>query len=117
MPNQEIAAKRYAGAVFGLARSENALDRWRAELQTIAGVFSEPEMLGLLGNAKVPVSTKTEMLQRTLTGVSPMALNFAQLLVRRRRENLAQQVADAFGVMVDEHMGIAHADVTTAVQV
>jgi F-type H+-transporting ATPase subunit delta len=117
MPNQEIAAKRYAEAVFDIAREQQAFDRWRADLQAVAGVFGDPEMLGLLENAKLAVAAKTDLLRRTLTGVSPVAFNFAQLLVRRRRENLAQQIADAFNTMLDEHRGIAHAEVTTAVAV
>jgi F-type H+-transporting ATPase subunit delta len=114
---REIAATRYAEAVFGIAREQRTIDRWQSDLQTVGAVFSNPEVLGLLENATVPAAAKEDVLQRTLAGVSPLALNFARLLVRRRRYSLAPQVADDFRALADEYLGIAHAEVTTVVDV
>jgi F-type H+-transporting ATPase subunit delta len=114
---REIAARRYAEAVFQIARDQGTLDQWRADLQTIAGVFADPEVLGLLENANVPHEAKEDVLDRTLQEVSPLALNFARLLVQRRRVALAPQVADVFRELADAYLGIAHAEVTTAVDV
>jgi F-type H+-transporting ATPase subunit delta len=114
---REIAATRYAEAVFGIAREQRTIDRWQSDLQTVGAVFSNPEVLGLLENATVPAAAKEDVLQRTLAGVSPLALNFARLLVQRRRYSLAPQVADDFRALADEYLGIAHAEVTTVVDV
>ncbi len=114
---REIAATRYAEAVFGIAREQRTIDRWQSDLQTVGAVFSNPEVLGLLENATVPAAAKEDVLQRTLAGVSPLALNFARLLVQRRRYALAPQVADDFRALADEYLGIAHAEVTTVVDV
>src|ERR1700722_11788730 len=96
---REIAAKRYAEAVFQIARDTQSLDRWRADLQSIAAVFGDPEVLGMLESGKVPQSAKDDMLIRTLAGVSAEALNYARLLVQRRRSALAPQVALYFDEM------------------
>lgn len=114
---REIAAKRYAEAVFQIARDEQRFDAWRADLQTVGAVFAEPEVLGLLESAKVPAPAKDELLTRALAGVSPAALNFARLLVQRRRVALAPQVAEYFRELADEYRGLAHADVVTAVPI
>src|SRR5205807_7039422 len=45
------------------------------------------------------------------------ALNFARLLVQRRRVALAPQVVEDFNQMADDYLGLAHAEVTTAVPV
>ncbi len=114
---REIAATRYAEAVFGIARDQQTLDQWRADLQTIGAVFSDPEVLGLLENATVPVAAKEDVLRRTLVGISPLALNYARLLVERRRFTLAPQIADDFRALADDYLGLAHAEVTTVVDV
>lgn len=114
---REIAARRYAEAVFQIARDSGSLDAWRLDLQTVAAVFADSEVLGLLENAAVPEAAKGEVLKRTLQGVSPLAMNYAQLLVQRRRVALAPQVADYFRTLADAYQGIAHAEVTTAVDV
>jgi len=114
---REIAAKRYAEAVFQIARDQGAIESWQRDLQTVAAVFADPEVLGLLESAKVPRQAKEDVLRRTLTGVSPLALNFARLLVQRRRVALAPQVADFFRELADAALGIAHAEVVTAIEI
>jgi F-type H+-transporting ATPase subunit delta len=114
---REIAAKRYAEAVFQIARDSQSLSAWRADLQAIGGVLGEPEILALLESGKVPEPAKFDLLRRSLAGVSPLALNFAMLLVQRRRVALAPQVTDFYFEMADNYLGIAHAEVTTAVPV
>src|SRR5437764_15254678 len=103
---REIAGKRYAEAAFQVAREQGTIARWRTDLQAIAGVFAEPEVLGLLESPKVPESAKEGVLSRTLTGSSPQAMNLARLLIQRRRVALAPQVAEDFGAMADDYLGI-----------
>ena len=117
MPAREIAAKRYAEAVFSLAREKGDLDRWALDLDTIAGTFADPQLFALLENSRVPEATKDGMLTRSLGAVSPLALNFAKLLVQKQRVMLAADVATFYRQMVDEERGIVHAEVTTAVAV
>lgn len=117
MPERNIAAKRYAEAVFGIAREHDTFDQWLRDLQSVAGVFGDEQAFGLLGNARVPESAKTDLLRRTLAGVSPEAMNFARLLVQRGRVGLAPGVVTYFREMVDNFRNVAHADVTTAVPV
>ncbi|HZQ35519.1 MAG TPA: ATP synthase F1 subunit delta [Dehalococcoidia bacterium] len=114
---REIAAKRYAEAVFQIARDQGTIDAWLRDLQTIGAVFAEPEVLGLLESAKVPPQAREDVLRRTLAGVSPLALNFARLLVQRRRVALAPQVTDFFRELADAYRGVAHAEVVTAVEI
>jgi F-type H+-transporting ATPase subunit delta len=117
VPAREIAAKRYAEAVFSLAREKGDLDRWALDLETIAGTFADPQLFALLENSRVPEATKNEMLTRSLGAIAPLALNFAKLLVQKQRAGLAADVADYFRQMVDEDRGIVHAEVTTAIAV
>lgn len=115
MPAREVAAKRYAQAVFALARDANTFDPWRADLAIIAELFADPTVAGYLAASKVPEEQKFTLLQRALPEVQPLALNLARLLVRKRRVALAPGIAEAFGAQLNTERGVAVAQVTTAV--
>lgn len=109
------AAKRYAQAAFGIASDANAITQWRAELNDVATVLAESGIAPVLADTKLPLERRLSLVDRALD-VSPLALNFAKLLVSKGRSGEARAVADAFDRMADEREGIAHASVTTAVE-
>jgi F-type H+-transporting ATPase subunit delta len=109
------AAKRYAQAAFGIASDAGAIPQWRSELNDIATVLSESAIAPILADPKVPLERRLALVDRALD-VSPLAKNFARLLVSKGRSGDARGAAEAFERMADEHDGIAHATVTTAVE-
>lgn len=109
------AARRYAQAAFGIARDTGTIASWRSELNDVATVLTESGLAPILSDARVPIEQRLSMVERTLD-VSPLVLNLAKLLVARGRAAEARAVADAFGRLADDHEGIAHAEVTTAVE-
>lgn len=117
MAERNIAAKRYAEGVFAVANEQAMFDEWARDLQTIAAKFGDPQLLRFLENSRIPDNGKFALLDRALDEVSREALNYARLLVQRRRVALAPAITDYFREMVEEHRGIAHAEVTTAVPV
>lgn len=115
MPGREVAAKRYAQAVFAIARDANATDRWRADLEALRALVAEPTVGGFLTSSAIPAARKVGMLERGLDGVDPLVLNFARLLVRKRRIGIIDQIIDVFDQLLNAQRGIVRAHVTTAV--
>jgi F-type H+-transporting ATPase subunit delta len=109
------AAKRYAQAAFGIARDAGTIATWRGQLNDVASVLSESGLAPALADSRVPVDQRAALVERVLD-VEPMVLNLARLLVAKGRSGEARAVAEAFGRMADDHEGIAHAQVTTAVE-
>ncbi|MGI8926775.1 MAG: ATP synthase F1 subunit delta [Tepidiformaceae bacterium] len=109
------AAKRYAQAAFGIAVDGESLAAWRSDLDDIAQVLSESAAAPVLADTHIPLEQRLAMVDRVLD-VQPFALNLARLLVTRGRSHDARAVADAFKRMADAREGIAHASVTSAVQ-
>ncbi len=109
------AARRYAQAAFGIARDTGTIASWRSELNDVATVLTESGLAPILSDARVPIEQRLSMVERTLD-VSPLVLNLAKLLVAKGRAAEGRAVADAFGRLADDHEGIAHAEVTTAVE-
>ncbi len=110
----EQAAKRYAQAAISLALEAKALAQWRADLNDIATVLAESDAAGMLADRKLPIDQRLGMVDRVLD-VQPLAMNLAKLLVAKGRSRDARLVADAFNRLADAVEGIAHAEVTTAV--
>lgn len=108
------AAKRYAQAAFSIARDAKSIPQWRSELDDIASVLAESQLAPVLADSKVPVARRLAVVERALD-ITPLALNFARLLVQKGRSGDARAVADAFGRLADADEGIVHAEITTAV--
>ncbi len=115
MPQSDPAARRYADAVFGIAHDTASHDRWLDDLGDIAQLFSEPTVYAFLISTRVSQDEKEQVLDNALPDLQSNARNFAKLLVRKRRANLAPQIIDAFRERLNSVRGIAEATVTTAV--
>jgi len=109
------SARRYAQAVFEIARDKGQLDLWRSDLARIAEAVSITELLAVMESPKVSFQDKSKLMAQQLEGVNPLALNLVYLLTAKSRLGLADQIADEYGRLVDAHRGIKHVLVTTAV--
>lgn len=112
----EQAARRYAQAVFGIAKDSDTFATWRTDLEDIAGLFVDSDAAGLFADNRVPVAKRQAYAERALD-VQPQALNLARLLIKKGRSSDARALAVIFETLADEHEGIAFARVTTAVPI
>jgi F-type H+-transporting ATPase subunit delta len=112
----ELAAKRYAQAAFEIALERDDVDAWLRDLQTLADLAAQPGVLGVLESNRIGGEEKERLLAAGLSGVGPLALNLARLLVDKGRFALADQVREEFAGLVDEHRGLAHGSIVTAVE-
>ncbi|MER3419578.1 MAG: F0F1 ATP synthase subunit delta [Chloroflexota bacterium] len=110
----EILARRYAEAVFAIAREHRTEDQWRDDLRSLADLVRHPQAGRFLTSFRVRREEKRRLLERALD-VSPLAMNLALLLLQRERLALAPRIAAAYEHMLDAARGVAHAEVTTAV--
>ena len=66
MARRESAARRYAEAAFEVATRDDALEAWRTELDTAAGVVADERIGRMLANPAVPLEQRTEMAKSIL---------------------------------------------------
>jgi F-type H+-transporting ATPase subunit delta len=109
------AAKRYAQAVFAIARESGAIAAWRSDLNDIASVLAESGLAPILADGKRPLTERQALIDQVLE-IQPAAANLAKLLVQKARTGEARALADAFTAMADAEEGRAKAVVTTAVE-
>lgn len=107
--------RRYAQAIFEIARETNELDRWLSDLQLIATLVGDTEIKAFLESPKLHFKEKESLLTERLEGINPLALNLVMLLVHRGRLHLASEIAAEYHRRLDNEQGIEHAEVSTAV--
>ena len=108
-------AKRYAEAVFGIARDRGNFDRWSDELARIAMAQQNREISAILATPAIGMPAKESVLTQFLVGASPEALNLVRLLLHKGRFSIAPQIAEHYAQMLNDYRGIATAEVTSAV--
>jgi F-type H+-transporting ATPase subunit delta len=111
------SARRHAQAVFQIALERGELDLWRGDLERISEAMKDPLVYAFLESPKIHFDEKARILSQSLEGINPLAMNLAYLLVARRRLGIAGDIVTEYQRLVDEHRGIAHAEVATAVPV
>jgi len=110
---KRLAAKRYAQAVFEIAREKNELEKWQAELARIAGLKKDAAVLGWLENPRAVADLKTQYLQQL--GLSPLGLNLVHILLNKGRLHLVDDISEEYQRLVARQQGLETAEVTTAV--
>lgn len=108
------AAKRYAQAVFSLAKERGTLDRWLDDLASLNDLMSDPAAAAFLESPAVPEARKLQVVDQALAAAQPEARNLAHMLVQRQRISIIPDLAQIYGAAVLEERGIVIAEVTTA---
>ena len=111
------AARRYAQAVFDLAKEAGTLDQWLADLKTLNSLFGSEQAVAMLEDPKLTPDAQNKIVDDLISKVQiePLVGNFIKLLVQRGRLASLPRIVELFGEMYNREKGIVIADVTTAV--
>jgi F-type H+-transporting ATPase subunit delta len=112
---RDPAAKRYAQAAFELGRERNELEAWEDGMRSLAAALASDEARAFVESPRVRREAKEAFLRQAAGDLTPLAWNLVWLLDSKGRLALLPQIAEHFQTVLDEHRGIAHARVLTAV--
>lgn len=109
-------AKRYAQAVFSLAKEQGTLGQWQSDLALLNDVASNAEVSAFLKNPTTDGKQKAALLETVLEngGGQAQAKNLARLLVEKQRLDIVPELYELFEESMLAEQGIVYADVTTA---
>jgi F-type H+-transporting ATPase subunit delta len=111
-------ARRYAKALFALARDHGRAEALGHELDAVARVVTEhPDLARFLARPGDSAAAKQEALAAVAGRVaqSPLIRDFAALLAARRRAGHLGTISAAYGELVDADLGRVRARVRSAV--
>ena len=117
MARTNIRALRFAEAAFAVALESQQLDAWLDALDQAASIYEDHAAALFLTSPVVPAEKKRAVLTQLLPNVRPEVGRFLAILARRDRLDLVPEIAEAFRRLLNEHRGIAVAQVTTAVPI
>ena len=109
------SAKRYAQAVFQIAREQDTFDQWADDLATLGDLAQDQVVAVVMASPRVTMSTKVDLLKDRAGSSSSLAMQLALLLLQKRRFNLLADVHAAYSALLDTHRGIEHVQLTTAI--
>ncbi len=112
-------AKRYAAALFGIAKRDNILDAVTADVLLIERFIAEvPYLRAVLLQPLVSEAKKDKVATDAFSDrVTATSLNFVKLLIRKRREDLIDECIREYRALVAESQNRVDAVATTAVAI
>ena len=110
------AAREYAVALYMLATEKESLQPVYDDLSAMDTAYrSDRDFRGFFTSPKVPSALKLEVIEKALGDkLNPIVKNFIGLLVRKGRESLLDNIADAFEKYRDEAENRVHVLVESA---
>ncbi len=107
--------RRYAEAIFAIARESNTIDRTLEDVQGIASLFSQRKLAYLLNEPKIPTQRKIQAIRQALESkVLRTSLNLALLVVQRELVEAMPNIARELAQLILDYKNQAIAEVTTA---
>ncbi len=110
-------AKRYAGALFAVALRNDILDAVESDLALIHKRMTDvPYLRAILMEPLVSDTRKNNVVDEAFGDqVTAASLNFLKLLIRKRREELVEECAREFRVLLAAHANTADAEMSSVV--
>ena len=111
------SAKRYARAVFEIARENGEIEGWLDDLGVLVREVDNADIAAYLDAPQVSIERKAELVRGAFgDAVGPLAVNLLLVLASRGNASLIRGVAEEYQQIVDADRGIERAEVVSAVQ-
>jgi len=116
MSRESAVAKRYAQALFDIAREQNVIAEVEQQLKLVVDALGgDNEIQKFLGFPNISVAKKIELLRGVLTGkVSEVVMHTLEILIVRGRQKEIGSVYAAYTKVAGEALGKSQATVYTA---
>lgn len=112
--SSSMVAKRYALALFQIAKETQQLQPFEAELRVVKEVIQyTPELNAVLKSSKLTIDKKKEIVTQAFATVNQYVLNTLLILIDRHREGEIANVANEYIELANQELGIAEAEVTS----
>jgi F-type H+-transporting ATPase subunit delta len=109
-------AKRYARAIFELAREQGQVEEWTRRLLTVRDVLTQPQARRVLGNPSIALQRRQQAATALLeASVDTGGLNLGKLVVGAGRVDDLDGIIEEYQQLVDDDAGRVRAIATTAV--
>jgi F-type H+-transporting ATPase subunit delta len=110
--SNSMVAKRYALALFQIAKEQQLLGVVEEELRVVKEVMLyNTDLKAVLKSSKLSIEKKKEILKEAFATVNQYVLNTLLILIDRHREDEIVEVANQYLLLANEAAGVAEAQV------
>ena len=114
-----IIAKRYAKALFNLAREEAKVEQYGEELAGLVQLFeANPELAGIIQSPLHPEAARKAIFASIISSanLTPIMTSLVNLLIEKNRVANLVEINEYYLGLVDEHANVARAKISAAVE-
>ncbi len=112
---RDVAGRRYAVAVLGIAKSSGELDKWQEAIENLDVLTGNPSYVEILQGDGMTDDTFQNIVRRVMPDISANQINLFRLLRRKNRLALGPSIQSFFKELLDDEQNVARATVTSAV--
>lgn len=110
-------ARRYARALFEVARDHARVEDQDGELRRVLGTFAEnPSLLSAFESRRLPPERKKTLVGQVFGDLSPHTRNLLLVLIDKQRETALAEIAREYRALADAEQGIVEVEVRSAVE-
>ncbi|MED3561691.1 F0F1 ATP synthase subunit delta [Bacillus sp. MUM 116] len=110
--SNSIVAKRYASALFQIAKEQQILSQVEEDLRVVKEVLqTNKDVKAVLGSLKISKENKKAILRDAFASINVYVVNTLMILLDRHRENEVVEVVNEFIELAYEASGVAEAEV------
>ncbi|WP_085522630.1 F0F1 ATP synthase subunit delta [Tuberibacillus sp. Marseille-P3662] len=112
----EAVAKRYAEALFEVAKERHLIDEFESQLNVVNETLkSSNDLQKVLSHSQVESNNKKDIIEKVFSqDLSQEVINLLKVLVDRRREKTIHYLINDYVDMANDYRGIEDMVVTTA---
>jgi F-type H+-transporting ATPase subunit delta len=107
-------ARRYAQALFAIAREKATTEAWLDDLREVTALLDEPTVSAFMSTPRVGAADKFGVVTQVTAGRDPMIANLVGLLTSRQGVGLLGKVTQEYAELLNVSLGRIRAQVTTA---
>lgn len=108
-------AKRYAQALFELARDAGREEAWLDSLREVEAALSDEAAALFFGDPRIPRERKAAVVGDVAAGADETVAKFTGLLAQKQALGVFPAIVREYGQLLNESLGRAQATVTSAV--
>lgn len=112
----ETVSRNYAEALFDLAKKHGAIEEYHRALSTVSELLDgDPRFRLFLETPRIEDDERKAVVRKVFdTALPKNVVNFLLVTIDKRRQRLLRRIAREYSLLLDEHLGREHVEVTLA---
>jgi F-type H+-transporting ATPase subunit delta len=110
----QVVAKRYARALFNIAKEKDAFEKYVEELKNLDKILHYKEVYRIVANRSIPIKDKIDVIDALIGNRFDVnVVNFIKLVISKHRESILGEIIYEFIAMCKEYYGMTDVELVS----